>query len=108
MQRTRRQELRHPRDLVDRLNQGLRSERLRKISDAARFDCGRAKSGIVIGSDVNNWQQNARRFETVPQLDSGFVVQVDVENDATRRTEIVVVLELFDGRKYDAVITVLA
>jgi hypothetical protein len=95
------------RDLLDRLDQRLRLERLCKIGNAAGFDRGHVNSGTVIGGDVNNWQGNARRLETMPQFDSGFVVQVDVENHATCRIEIVVVLELFGGRKQNAFITVM-
>ena len=83
------------RGLFNRLDQGLRPERLCKIGNAAGFDCGHVNSGTVIGGDVNNWQGNARRLETMPQFDSRFVVQVDVENHATCRIEIIVVLELF-------------
>ena len=96
---------RHP---FDRLDQGLRPEWLGKIGNTAGFDRGRADGGIVIGGDVNNRQRNSRRPETVPQLDSRFVVQVDVEDHATCRIEIVVLLELFGGGKHDAVVTVLA
>jgi len=44
----------------------------------------------------------------MPQFDSRFVVQVDVENHATCRLEVAVILELLGRRKPDAVVTVLA
>ena len=44
----------------------------------------------------------------MPQFDSKFVVQIDVENHATCQLEIVVILELLGGRKHDAVVTVFA
>mgnify|MGYP007073120763 CR=1 FL=1 len=101
--------LRSPRRYpVNRLDQGLRPEWLCKVGNATGFDRGHADSGIVIGSDVNHRQGNAGRPETKPQFDSRFVVQVDVENHATCRLEIVVLLELLGGRKHDAVVTVMA
>ena len=45
-----------------------------------------------------------RCLSSIPE----FLVQVDVENQATGRVEIVVILERFGGRKQDAVVTVFA
>ena len=41
----------------------------------------------------------------MPELDSGLVIQVDVENDAKSCFEIVVISKSFGRRKQDAVVT---
>ena len=45
----------------------------------------------VIAGDVDNRQRYAGGLELLPQLDAGFVVQIDIENDAAGRAEITVI-----------------
>src|SRR5215212_4328996 len=44
----------------------------------------------------------------MPEFNSRFVVQVDVENHAACRLQVVMILELLGGRKHEAVVTVFA
>jgi hypothetical protein len=94
-------------DLLDRLDQRLRPEWFGKIGDAAGFHRGHVDSRAVIPGDVNDRQGNARGFESMPQFNPGFTIQVDIEDYATRCLEILLASEGLGGGKQNAVITVL-
>ena len=96
------------RRLLERLDQRPRRERLCEIGDASGFHRGHANGGVVVRGDVDDRHGNSRSLETVPQFDPGLVVQVDIENDANRRFEIVVILKRLRRRKQDAVVTIVA
>jgi hypothetical protein len=63
--------------------------------------------GIVICGNIDDRQGNGRRFETMPKMDSGFTIEVDIEDQATGRFEVIMVPESFGGREHNAVIPVL-
>ena len=83
--------------LLDQLDQRLRLEWLRKIGNAAGFQGGHMDGGVVVRGDVNDRQENTRCLETIAQFDPGLVIQVDIEDDATGRIEIVLASERFGG-----------
>ena len=92
--------------LLDRLDQRLCRERLCEIGEASGFQRSHPDGRIIVRGDVDNGHGNARRFETMPQVDAGFIVQVDVEDDAKRFFEIVVVLKGLGRREQDTFVTV--
>ena len=61
-----------------------------------------ANGGFVVSSHVDHRHGNARGFEAVPQFDAGRIAQVDVEQDANRISEIVVVCKGIRRRKQQA------
>ena len=54
---------------------------------------------VRIPGHVDNRHGNARSFETIPQVDARSVVQVDVENDASRSFKINLILKRLCRRK---------
>ncbi len=78
---------------LDRFDQRLRRERLCEIGEATGFQRRLANGGVVVPGDIDDRHQNSSRLETTPQLDPGFIVQVDVHDDTQRFFEIVVVFE---------------
>jgi len=76
---------------LKRLDQRLRRERLCEVGDASGFKRSCADGRTVVPSDVDERYGNSRSFEVIPQLYTGRIVQVDVENDTTRFFEIAVV-----------------
>src|ERR1700733_10931580 len=80
---------------LKRLNQRLRRERLCEVGDASGFKRSHADGRVVVPSDVDDRDRTSRSFEVIPQLYTGLIVQVDVENDTTRFFEIAVVPKSF-------------
>src|SRR6267142_2921480 len=91
---------------LDRLDQRLRRERLCEIGEATGFQRSFANGGVVVPSDVDDRQRNSSSLETMPQLDPGFILQVDVQDDTQRFFEIVVIFESLCRRKQQAVVTI--
>lgn len=77
----------------DRLDQRLRSEWLRQIGNASGLDGGSPNGVVVIGRDVDDRQGNARIDQPISHLDPRNAIQLDIENDADRRIEIIAALE---------------
>src|SRR5712675_3731433 len=92
---------------LDRLDQRLRRERLCEIGEATGFQRRLANGGVVVPSDIDDRHRYSSSLETAPQLDPGFILQVDVQDDTQRFFEIVVVLKSLGRRKQDTVVTVL-
>ena len=65
-----------------------------------------ANGGVVVPGDIDDRHQNSGGLETTPQLDPGFILQVDVHDDTHRFLEIVVILKSLGRRKQDTVVTV--
>ncbi len=61
-----------------------------------------ANGGAVVPGDVDDRHRNVCFFETVPQLDTRNIAQVDVEKDANHPVEIAVICEGFRRRKQHA------
>ena len=55
-----------------------------------------------VPGDVNDRHGNVRFFETVSQLDTRTIAQVDVEKDANHPVKIAVICEGFRRRKQQA------
>src|SRR5882757_8354307 len=85
----------------------LLRERLCEIGEATGFQRRLVNGGVVVPGDIDDRHQNSSRLETTPQLDPGFIVQVDVHDDTQRFFEIVVVLKSLGRGKQDTVVTVL-
>jgi hypothetical protein len=92
---------------LDRFDQRFRSERFRQIGDASRLDGGGANRLAVIGRDVDDRQGNARIDQSMSYFDSRNTIQLDIENDADGRIEVIAILERFRRRKKRAVKAVL-
>src|SRR4051812_47858840 len=86
------------RDFPDRLDQGLCRKRLDQIGDASRFHRGHADSMVVVRRDVDDRQRYPGRLQAMPDLDAGLMIEVDIEDDAKRVLEIIVILEGFGRR----------
>src|SRR6516164_3496343 len=93
---------------LDRLEQRFGRERLREISDASGFHRGCANRIAVIGGNEDNRQRDPRLAQPVPDLYSRLAVQLDVENDADRLLEIVVILKRLCRLKKQALVSVLS
>ena len=91
---------------LDRLDQRLRRERLCEIGEATGFQRSFANGGVVVPSDVDDRHQNSSSLETTPQLDPGFILEVDVHDDTQRFFEIIVVLKSLGRWKQGTVVTV--
>ena len=61
-----------------------------------------ANGWAVVPGDVDNRHRNVRFFETVPQLDTRNIAQVDVENDANHPVKIALICEGFRRGKQHA------
>ena len=90
---------------LDRLDQRLRRERLCEIGEATGFQRRLADGGVVVPGDIDDRHQNSSRLETTPQLDPGFILEIDVHDDTQRFFEIVVVLKSLGRGKQDTVVT---
>jgi hypothetical protein len=65
------------------------------VGDASGFKRSRADGKTVVPSDVDDRDRNSRSFQAISQLYTGLIVQIDVENDTTRFSEIAVDLKSF-------------
>jgi len=63
--------------------------------------------GVVVARYIDDGHRNAISFETLPQLDPRSILQVDVEDDASRVLEIGVTFESPRGGKQDGFVSVL-
>jgi hypothetical protein len=62
---------------------------------------------VVIDGDINDRNRNSRGLEAAPHLDPGLIIQVDVEDDAERPADVVVILKSLSRVEQHAVIAVL-
>jgi hypothetical protein len=69
--------------------------------------CSLANGKVVVARYVDDGHRNAISLETLPQLDPRSILQVDVEDDASRALEIGVTFESPRGRKQDGFVSVL-
>lgn len=90
---------------LKRLDQRLRRERLCEIGDASGFQRSHPGAKVVIRSYVDDRHGNSSSFEIMPQFNAGLAIQVDVENDANRFFEIVMVFKSLRGREQDTLVT---
>ena len=65
-----------------------------------------ADGGVVVRRDVDDRYGNSGGLEAVPEFDPQLIVQIDIEDNANCRLEVVVVLERFRGGKQNAVVTI--
>jgi hypothetical protein len=91
----------------DRLKERMCRKRLCQISDTSRRHRGRANGIAVVGGDVDHRQGDSRLAEPVSDLYSRLAVQLDIENNADRPGEIIVILKRPRGLKEHAVVAVL-
>src|ERR1700739_4371755 len=84
---------------LKRLDQRRRRERLCEVGDASGFKRSQAGGRVIVPGDVDERDGNSRSLETIPQLYTGLIVQVDVENDTTRFFEVAVVSKSLRGLK---------
>ena len=66
--------------------------------------CSLANGGFVVSSYENNRHGCVRYLETVSKVDTRHITEVDIENDASRIAEIVVVGEGLCRRKQQAIV----
>ena len=62
-----------------------------------------ARCIVVIAGDEDDGKQDAGCRELAPQIDAGFIMQVDVENDAAGVVEMIVSPQGFRGIEQDRV-----
>jgi hypothetical protein len=93
---------------LERLDQRIRGERLCEIGEAPGLKRGHANGRVVLRGHVDDRHRNPRSFETMSQLDARSILQIEVENDANRVFEIVVIFESIRRWKQEGVVTVLS
>src|SRR5271156_5456270 len=95
-----RRSLRKPhRRTLDRLNERPRWERLCQVRNAPRLHRCRANGIAVVGGNVDHRERDPGPGQPVPDLYSRLAIQLDIENDADRSGEIVVILKCLCGLK---------
>src|SRR6516225_949203 len=93
---------------LNRFEQRFGRERLREISDASGFHRGCANRIAVIGGNEDDRQRNPRLAQPVPDLYSRLTLQLDIENDADRLLEIVMILKRLCRLKKQALVSMLS
>src|ERR1700716_3229254 len=77
--------------LLDRLDERLRRERLVQVGNASRFDRSQPFRRAVISGYIDDRRLDALVGKSPTQLDAGLIVQIDIDDDADRLAEIVMI-----------------
>jgi hypothetical protein len=95
------------RRFVGGLNERFRREGLCQKRNAAGGHRSSTQGRVVVAGHVDHVDGNSCVVETISQFDTGPVVQIDIEDDASCLFDIGTVLESLCGRKQDRFICVL-
>jgi len=85
----------HCRCFFNGLDERLRRKRLTEIGNAARLHGSHPRCVIVFTGDENHWKGNARRMKPVPHFNTGFIIQIDIQNNATGPAEVAILMKRF-------------